>query len=155
MNEHLFPLVFVILGFISILGEELGWRGFLQDALRPLPEFLWYVLIGIMWELWHFTNRMGHGELLQVVIRVSIWIAALILISFIMGRATDRSKSVVVAVTLHAWIDILAEFSQAATYIVFGLAIPFWIYLLWKWSDKNNLQQQVTLQEKGTELQFD
>ena len=22
--------------FISILGEELGWRGFLQDALRPL-----------------------------------------------------------------------------------------------------------------------
>lgn len=136
MNPHLFPLIVGVLGFISILGEELGWRGFLQDALRPLPELWKYILIGIMWEFWHFTNRMGHGALVQIVIRVSIWIVALILVSFIMGRATERSKSVVIAVTLHAWIDILAEYNQAATYIVFGLAIPFWVYLLWKWKDK-------------------
>ena len=143
MDPHLFPLLFGCLGFISILGEELGWRGFLQDALRPLPEWGRYALIGIMWELWHFTNRMGHGELLQIVIRVSIWIAALILVSFIMGRATERSKSVVVAVTLHAWIDILAEFSQPATYVVFGLAIPFWVYLLWQWKDKSYRRQSM------------
>ena len=143
MNPHLFPLVFGALGFISILGEELGWRGFLQDALRPLPELARYGLIGIMWELWHFTNRMGHGALIQIVIRVSIWIAALILVSFIMGRATERSKSVVVAVTLHAWIDIFAEFNQTATYIIFGFAIPFWVYLLWQWKDKNDLQHPI------------
>ncbi len=147
MNAHLFPLVFGLLGFISILGEELGWRGFLQDALRPLPELGKYMLIGIMWELWHFTNRMGHGELVQIVIRVSIWVAALVLVSLIMGRATEKSKSVVVAVTLHAWIDILAEFNQPATYIVFGLAVPFWVYLLWKW--KNNTTANIVLPKAG------
>jgi hypothetical protein len=83
-------------------------------------------------ELWHFTNPTGQGELVQVVLRVSIWAAALVLLSFVMGRMTDRSQSVVAA-TLHAWIDILTEFNQPATYVVFGLAIPFWAYLLWKW----------------------
>ena len=35
-------------GFFQVLGEELGWRGFLQDALRPLPRMRRYVLIGAM-----------------------------------------------------------------------------------------------------------
>jgi uncharacterized protein len=133
MNAHLFPLVLGGLGFISILGEELGWRGFLQDAVRPLPQIARYLLIGTMWELWHFTNRMGEGELLQILVRVGIWIAALTFVSFLMGRATDRSKSLVVAVTLHAWIDILAEYWGTGTLVVFGLSIPFWIYMLSKW----------------------
>jgi len=33
--------------FVSILGEELGWRGFLQDALRPLSPVKRFVLIGV------------------------------------------------------------------------------------------------------------
>ncbi|HYH14305.1 MAG TPA: CPBP family intramembrane glutamic endopeptidase [Flavisolibacter sp.] len=148
MNAHLYPLVFGLLGFISILGEELGWRGFLQDALRPLSPLARYALIGVMWELWHFTNRMGHGELLQVVIRVSVWVVALCIVSFIIGSATDRSKSVVVAVTLHAWIDILAEFNQTATYVVFGLSIPFWMYLLWKWGGESNSQYGIAASER-------
>src|SRR5690606_10089938 len=106
MNPHVFPLVFGAIGFISILGEELGWRGFLQDALWSLSPLKRYLLIGVMWELWHFTNRMAHGDLPQVAIRVGIFIVALTIISFIMGKATERSKSLVVAVTLHAWIDI-------------------------------------------------
>lgn len=51
----------IIIGFISILGEELGWRGFLQDALRPLSKAKRYALIAVMWELWHFTNRTHNG----------------------------------------------------------------------------------------------
>lgn len=30
-------LAFTFMIFVYALGEELGWRGFLQDALRPLP----------------------------------------------------------------------------------------------------------------------
>ena len=94
------------------------------------------MLIGIMWELWHFTNRMGHGELVQIVIRVAIWIVMLMVISFLIGEATDRSKSVVVAVTLHAWIDILAEFTTTGTIIVFVLSLFYWGYLLWTWEKR-------------------
>jgi membrane protease YdiL (CAAX protease family) len=141
MNRHVAPLVFGVIGFISILGEELGWRGFLQDALRPLKPVYRYVIIAILWELWHFTNRMSQGELLQIVIRVSIFIIALVIISAIIGEATDRSRSLVIAVTLHAWIDILAEYNHFYTFIVFGLSLPFWAYLLWRWNKKGAVEK--------------
>ena len=59
--------------FVSVLGEELGWRGFLQDALRPLPPVKRFVLIGVMWEFWHFTTRTAHGwSVLRVAVTLLI-----------------------------------------------------------------------------------
>lgn len=142
MNAHLFPLLMGVLGFISILGEELGWRGFLQDALRPLSTVKRYALIGLMWEIWHFTNRMGHGELPQIIIRVAIWIVALFILSFIFGKAVDKTKSLVVAVTFHSWVNILAEFSNTYTFSVFGLSVLWWAYLLWLWNRKQEEGKQ-------------
>lgn len=132
-NNHLFPLLLGTIGFFTTLGEELGWRGFLQDALRPLNPVKRYALIGVMWELWHFTNRTTDGELTQILIRVSIFILALSLSSYIIGMGTDRSKSLVVAVTFHAWVNILAGFGSIAVYIVFGISIIYWILLLYYW----------------------
>jgi membrane protease YdiL (CAAX protease family) len=137
MDPHLAPLVLCFIGFISILGEELGWRGFLQDALRSLPFWKRSAIIGIMWELWHFTNRMGHGALSQIIIRVSIFMCITILLSALIGKATDRSRSLMIAVTLHAWIDLLFEFSAIGTYIVFGCSVLLWIYLLMIWDQKS------------------
>jgi membrane protease YdiL (CAAX protease family) len=136
INPHLTPILFSILGFVAIFGEELGWRGFLQDALRPINEIKRCILIGAMWELWHFTNRMGHGELLQIISRVSIMMVLGIILTFILGRATDKSKSVIIAVTLHSWVNFIGEFESTGTYIVFGLSIPFWVYMLWTWDKK-------------------
>ena len=55
-----------VIGFFNILGEELGWRGFLQDALRPLARLPRYVLLGAIWEFWHFTNRTHQGSLAEI-----------------------------------------------------------------------------------------
>lgn len=148
MNPHLFPLLFGILGFISILGEELGWRGFLQDALWALPPIKKYMLIGVMWELWHFSNRMGHGAVPQIAIRVGIFIIALSIISYLLGKATEKSKSLVVAVTLHAWVDILAENNTPATWMVFGSSLVFWIIMLLKW-DKTTSKKDDTYLTNG------
>ena len=68
-----------LIGFIIILGEELGWRGYLQDALRAIPPIKRAIIIGIMWELWHFTNRMSAGLQASTFIRVGIFIVALLL----------------------------------------------------------------------------
>ncbi|MES2688837.1 MAG: CPBP family intramembrane glutamic endopeptidase [Bacteroidota bacterium] len=126
--------VIPVLGFMMILGEELGWRGFLQDALRPLTAWKRYLLIGVLWELWHFTNRMQDGFVLSTFIKVGAFMLVTILLSFILGRLTDRTRSLVVAVTLHAWVDILFEFQSTATFIIFGLSIPFWALMLWYWN---------------------
>jgi membrane protease YdiL (CAAX protease family) len=131
--SHALPLLFGIIGMFNILGEELGWRGFLQDALRPLTPLRKYILIGIMWEFWHFTNRTSHGSAGQVALRLAIFYPATILISFIIGQATERSKSLLVALTLHMWINALFEFPGVRTYIVFGLSVLLWVFLLVRW----------------------
>jgi membrane protease YdiL (CAAX protease family) len=128
-----------VIGFFNILGEELGWRGFLQDALRPLPRGWRYLTIGILWEFWHFTNRT-HGPDVSATARgLMLSYPTVIALSFIIGEATDRARSLVVAVTLHFWIDALFEVPRLVvgpawpTYLVFGLSLVFWAVLLWMW----------------------
>jgi CAAX protease family protein len=118
--------------FVSILGEELGWRGFLQDALRPLPPVKRFVLIGVLWEFWHFTTRTTHGwSPLRIAVTLLISYSVVILLSFIIGYATERSRSVMVAVSLHMYIDVLLN--NLDLYVPLLLALPVWAWLLLTW----------------------
>lgn len=126
-------LTFPLIGFIIILGEELGWRGFLQDALKNISPIKRAIIIGVMWEFWHFTNRMGQGLQASTFIRVGIFIIALTIISFLLIKLTDKTKSLAIAVTVHSWINILFEYSSTTTFVVFALSLPFWTYLIWTW----------------------
>jgi len=131
--------VLAVLGFFNILGEELGWRGFLQDALRPLPPGWRYLTIGVLWEFWHFTNRTSGPDVSETVRGLMLWYPMVIALSVVIGEATDRARSLTVAVTLHFWIDALFEVPRLVdcpawpTYLVFGLSLIFWAVLLWFW----------------------
>jgi uncharacterized protein len=130
------PLMFVlfaVLAFAYPLGEELGWRGFLQDAVRPLRFFPRFVFIGIVWEFWHFTNRTVGASAKAVAVTLAISYPTVILLSFIIGIAVERSHSLCVAVTLHMWVDSLLQLSGTKTFVVAGISLFFWIYLLWTW----------------------
>ncbi len=126
------PLVAAFPMFLSIFGEELGWRGFLQDALRPLPPVQRFVLIGVLWEFWHFTTRTAHGwSALRTAVTLLISYSAVILLSFIIGYAAERSHSVIVAVSLHSYVDVLLN--NLDLYIPLLLALPVWALLLLTW----------------------
>ncbi|WP_207263966.1 CPBP family glutamic-type intramembrane protease [Desulfovibrio sp. Huiquan2017] len=50
------PLSIVIgplINFAFGLGEELGWRGFLLPRLMPLGKPAAYLVLGLLWGLWH------------------------------------------------------------------------------------------------------
>lgn len=139
-------------GFLMILGEELGWRGFLQDGLKPMKEYKKWLLIGLMWEIWHFTRGVVHGELPAIIIRKAIFIACVFILTVIIGKFTNRTKSLLVAVSLHSWINILFEFPNINTYLTLLVSVVFWCFLLMKWGkgsskdkkkDHNNLAEQV------------
>lgn len=49
LSIFLGPLVF----FVFSLGEEIGWRGFLLPRLMPLGKVKAYLILGIIWGLWH------------------------------------------------------------------------------------------------------
>jgi uncharacterized protein len=125
-------------GFLMIIGEELGWRGFLQDALRPLKEWKRWLVLGLMWEFWHFTRGLVEGGPLQLIIRKTFMIALVLIMTYIIGKLTDKTKSLIVAVTLHSWVDIQFEYSHLNTHLAGVLSIIIWAVLLWKWDNKDN-----------------
>jgi membrane protease YdiL (CAAX protease family) len=49
LSIFLGPLFNLIFG----LGEEIGWRGFLLPRLMPLGKTKAYIILGIIWGLWH------------------------------------------------------------------------------------------------------
>lgn len=132
------PALFVV-GFVAILGEELGWRGYLQDALRPLTRGRRYALLGLAWELWHFTTRWGDGRVSAAVVRVALAVLVLVALSWIIGECVDRSGSVTVAVTLHGWFNLAFEAEAAfgaspvRAWVVLGASILGWAWLLRGW----------------------
>ncbi|MCB0802597.1 MAG: CPBP family intramembrane metalloprotease, partial [Flavobacteriales bacterium] len=89
--------------FLFTLGEELGWRGFLQDQLNHLPKWKQYLIIGSMWELWHFTTRTLSGSIGARILRPLLFIIPNSFLSYIFGESVNKTKSIVVAVTFHAW----------------------------------------------------
>lgn len=132
-HPHLWGLVAGVHAVIYALGEELGWRGYLHDALRPLGKLRQMVILGVIWGLWHVTNFAGHGSVAQIVTRLSVFYLVLIAASAAIGSATDRSHSVLVATACHLFYTLsnilgghdrwIAMGVLAAT--VFGL-VHFW-----------------------------
>jgi membrane protease YdiL (CAAX protease family) len=133
---HAMVLALAVVGLINVLGEELGWRGFLQDALRPLPRPARYVLIGLIWAGWHFTNLFASREGAALWTYLAWYLPLTIALAAVIGEATDRSRAVLVAVTLHAWVDLLWEFPGTSTYVVFAASIPYWGWMLWTWPNR-------------------
>lgn len=130
---HLIVLALSVVGFINILGEELGWRGFLQDALRPLPRGSRYLLIGLIWTGWHFTNLFAGRDGAALWTYLAWYLPLTIVLSAIIGEATDRSRALIVAVTLHSWLDLYWEVPGVGTYVVLACSLPFWAWLLFTW----------------------
>ncbi|QBE48348.1 CPBP family intramembrane metalloprotease [Leucobacter triazinivorans] len=58
----LFPVLAILPNSIVGFGEELGWRGWLLPALRPLGLWPALLLSGAIWGLWHAPlTLLGHN----------------------------------------------------------------------------------------------
>jgi uncharacterized protein len=121
-------LMFGALGFFSILGEELGWRGFLQDALKIKSDYVKAFLIGLLWEIWHFTNRTVQPG---AVIRVLIWISITSVLSFIFIKLTKKTKSLFIPITLHMALNAAFEFNLGWQSVV--VCMPIWLLIYRSW----------------------
>jgi membrane protease YdiL (CAAX protease family) len=134
-------LIVIPTGFILILGEELGWRGYLQDVLRGMTEWKKWVFLGFLWETWHFTRGMTQGTIPGIILRKLLLYVMVIGLTFLIGKLTERTKSLFVAMTIHTWFNILFEFSSINTYITVSINLLVWVYLIynWKGEDEQNI----------------
>ncbi len=131
-QPHLTGLFFAEVHILSALAEELGWRGFLQDALAPLPPRRRFVVIGLLWGIWHLTTfaygGLGPG-LLRFAFMFVIWIGG----SWGIGCATLRSRSLIVAAMLHLVLVFGEYLTTKRALFVLGLSAVAWLLLLRTW----------------------
>ncbi len=92
---------------VSLLGEELGWRGYMNQKMEPLFGTFGTCLIGgIVWGLWHFpidiaTYLEGYGTLSNSLETAFGRLVLLVCFGVFLMWLTKKTDSVFPAVIAH------------------------------------------------------
>lgn len=132
-HPHLAGLVAGVHAIAYAFGEELGWRGYLQDALRPVAPVPRYVTLGLMWGVWHLAAFAGHGSIAATVGRLVAFYAILIASSAGIGTAVDRTQSLCVATACHLFFTFTEISSGRERQLLLGILIPVVVLLVHRW----------------------
>jgi len=125
-NSHVFGLISGITLMLYCLFEEVGWRGFLQDAMRGIPNPARFIIIGTLWYLWHLNFLSPDLHSLKVGLLVHL--PSCIFGSWIIGYFADKYKSILVAAAIHSIFNIFFDLQtdmKSKLFIVAG------IFLIW------------------------
>lgn len=129
----------------TILGEELGWRGFLIWELRKVMPFgAVAVVSGVIWAVWHFPVILAYGGG-DPLLQAGCFTLMIVSMSVIMAYYTFKTGSVWPAVIFHAahniyiqkiftpltirtgntslWID---EYGLMVPLVVTAMALIYW-----------------------------
>jgi membrane protease YdiL (CAAX protease family) len=132
----LVPLNAIVVGMIlgvGPLGEEMGWRGFLQSHLQGrLSSVTVAILVGLVWAFWHlpvfgfadFRNGLGLPQF------ILLYPVSTILAAFTMGHLWRWSNgSVFIAMCFHAVLNTTAVNLTRHNWWDFGDLTATQIYL--------------------------
>lgn len=134
VDKHLWAFVICAFAFIYNLMEEYAWRGYLIEGLGKVSFVLKSIISGIFWGVWHlliFNNFDQYGGFW-------IFLVFCLVFSFILTFAVTRTKSIIVAGSIHAFI--------IQTNIVALICFMIFIILLLTWNKKiNNNAQTINI----------
>jgi membrane protease YdiL (CAAX protease family) len=105
----LFGAVFgLVITVVATLGEEIGWRGWLWPALKPLGRIRAAIVLGVVWSLWHLPivligyNYPGEPRYLAV----PMFMLPCIAMALLFGALTDRARgNPIPAAFAHATVN--------------------------------------------------
>lgn len=81
INEPL-PYGFILAVLLYGLFEEIGWRGFLHQALKPLPKIASILVVSVLWFVWHLNFELSIANL--------VFFGILVLGSWGIGKVADK-----------------------------------------------------------------
>lgn len=96
---------------IYCLGEELGWRGWLHDALAGLAAWRAALITAALWYVWHWTFLAA--DLAKPTFGLG-FAAGILVGSFALQAAVRRTRATGIAVAWHAAIKVLGAPAQLA-----------------------------------------
>jgi membrane protease YdiL (CAAX protease family) len=94
--------VMIIGMLVGAIGEELGWRSFLQQSLEKSNSVLFAsIIVGLIWGLWHI-GHYKNGAVFMIGF-LMFTIAASIVLAWIL---MDTKYSIIISVLFHTSINI-------------------------------------------------
>ncbi len=132
-NIYINGLAIVAGGLLYAFTEEIGWRGYLQEALSPLGFNISIFLIGALWYFWHFSWASPDTTLTNELLFLGICIFG----SWGMGIGALQTKSVIIPTCIHFAFNLFFTVDTAS----FELAIPIvclviWVYMSQRWESQ-------------------
>lgn len=98
----------VIRAMATVLGEEIGWRGFLIYESRKVLSFTGVSLfVGFIWAFWHWPILLYYSK--NVTLEFLTFFVFVISMSFIMTYFAFKSKSLWPAVIFHAVSNVYIQ----------------------------------------------
>jgi membrane protease YdiL (CAAX protease family) len=99
--EIMYPMIFAQM--LGSIGEEIGWRSFLQTKLEKImPVLCSSMMVGLIWGLWHIPVHLSNG-----IIAMLLFILMVILLSIIMSILLKNTKNnIIISVLLHTSLNI-------------------------------------------------
>jgi|WetSurMetagenome_2_1015567.scaffolds.fasta_scaffold139192_2 uncharacterized protein len=131
-NAGISPSFYGFLGGMTFvlyaLGEEFGWRGYLQQALAPLKLPVRIIAIATIWYLWHL-NFLNPNIPLKTHL---IMYGSLVLGSWGLLRITETTGSILFAAAVHLVFNLFADAQMDGTkrLIFIAVAVATWTALL-------------------------
>jgi membrane protease YdiL (CAAX protease family) len=117
------------------LGEELGWRGYLQIELNKRFSLLKSSLfVGMIWGVWHLPLWFVSGfEGANLLLYIVFFMAGLVAFSVIIGYIYGRGGNLLYPILLHQMLNFSGRLldvdeltvlgGSSAVYVVIALAI--------------------------------